>query len=92
MIHYNEDWTRRVEGHPHEVVHGPLNLINILDYWRYAHGKGETPHTIQYRAMKPIYSGETYEILTTEAKDSTRDSWTIIAEKDGITCMKAEIS
>ena len=34
MIHYNESWTRNVEGHPGLVVHGPLNLINMLDYWR----------------------------------------------------------
>lgn len=30
MIHYNEGWTRNVEGHPAAVVHGPLNLIVIM--------------------------------------------------------------
>ncbi|KAK8076107.1 hypothetical protein PG994_003379 [Apiospora phragmitis] len=33
-IHYDGSWTRSVENHPSCVVHGPLNLISMLDYWR----------------------------------------------------------
>ena len=31
-IHYSTEWCRDVEGHRGAVVHGPLNLINMLDY------------------------------------------------------------
>ncbi|OAX81198.1 hypothetical protein ACJ72_04467, partial [Emergomyces africanus] len=33
-IHYSLPWAQNVEGHPGLVVHGPLNLISILDLWR----------------------------------------------------------
>ncbi|QSZ36320.1 hypothetical protein DSL72_007446 [Monilinia vaccinii-corymbosi] len=33
-IHYNREWCREVEGHRDCVVHGPLNLIHMVDFWR----------------------------------------------------------
>src|SRR5688572_12124314 len=65
-IHYNEEWTRNVEGHPGLVVHGPLNLINILNFWQDFHGKGKFPTTINYRALSPLYAGQTYQIQGTK--------------------------
>ena len=92
MIHYNEDWTRRVEGHPAEVVHGPLNLINILDYWRDVHGKGAMPSEIKYRATSPLYAGDSYQIMTHNASDAQDGrTWNIAAEKDGITCFSGSV-
>ncbi|ESZ95644.1 C6 transcription factor [Sclerotinia borealis F-4128] len=32
-IHYDRDWCREVEGHRDCVVHGPLNLIHMVDLW-----------------------------------------------------------
>lgn len=92
MIHYNEDWTRRVEGHPAEVVHGPLNLINILDYWRDVHGEGAMPNEIEYKATSPLYVGDSYRIRTQEVND-TQDGriWKIDAEKDAITCFSGNV-
>ena len=77
MIHYNESWTRDVEGHAGGlVVHGPLNLINMLHYWWDAHFKGcpvdEVAMRIKevsYRAMAPIYAGEEYTISTGSVVD-----------------------
>lgn len=63
-IHHDTEWTRGVEGHPATVVHGPLNLINMLDYWRDFHSKGKTPQKVVYRAMAPVYAGERYKIFT----------------------------
>lgn len=92
MIHYNEYWTNQVEGHPGEVVHGPLNLINILNYWGDVHGKGDTPREITYRALSPIYAGEVYEIRTKDhLDDGDVKQWDMAAEKGGKTCMKATI-
>ncbi|KAH7143620.1 hypothetical protein EDB81DRAFT_690224 [Dactylonectria macrodidyma] len=93
MIHYNEDWVRNVEGHPGLVVHGPLNLINLLNYWKDVHGKGQGPSSIAYRAMSPLYAGQTYQIRTADVRDTDDGKvWDILVEKDGVVCMKSEIS
>ncbi|KAF1948777.1 hypothetical protein CC80DRAFT_458708 [Byssothecium circinans] len=65
-IHYSPEWCRNVEGHRDAVVHGPLNLINILDLWRDSMGKdgeGSVPRSVAYRALSPIYVREKYRIL-----------------------------
>ncbi|RSM12423.1 hypothetical protein CEP52_002475 [Fusarium oligoseptatum] len=93
MIHYNEDWTRNVEDHPGLVVHGPLNLINLLNYWRDIHGNGEGPRDIKYRALSPLYAGETYNIRTDGVRDVEGGKvWDVLVEKNGTVCMKSEIS
>jgi hydroxyacyl-ACP dehydratase HTD2-like protein with hotdog domain len=78
-----------VEGHPGLVVHGPLNLINMLDYWRDIQGQ-TSPREIVYRATAPVYAGEEYQIYKTGEKEG--GVWDVVAEKQGIVCMKGEIS
>ncbi|KAK4081208.1 uncharacterized protein Triagg1_2740 [Trichoderma aggressivum f. europaeum] len=91
-IHYNEDWTRSAEGHPGVVVHGPLNVINLLDYWRDFHGEGTGPDEIIYRAMSPVYGGEEYQIQTLDITETTNSKvFEVAAEKNGVTIMKASI-
>ena len=71
MIHYNQPWTRLKEGHPEVVVHGPLNLVNVLDFWRDCASRGFVDgvpagaqtvpcRQIKYRAVAPIYAGESF--------------------------------
>jgi hydroxyacyl-ACP dehydratase HTD2-like protein with hotdog domain len=65
-IHYLPEWCREVEGHREVVVHGPLNLVNMLDLWRDVRSDGNSeavPRSIAYRAMSPLYAGEKYRIL-----------------------------
>ena len=65
-IHYLPEWCRSVEGHRDAVVHGPLNLILMLDLWRdsrKSNGGSEVPASVRYRAMSPLYVGEQYRIL-----------------------------
>lgn len=94
-IHYNEDWAHRVESHPGIVVHGPMNLINLLNYWQDAHGAGvdRSVHSITYRAVAPIYGGEHYQVRTkAEGKTASGETrWDVVAEKNGKPCMVAEI-
>jgi hydroxyacyl-ACP dehydratase HTD2-like protein with hotdog domain len=77
-IHYSPEWCREVEGHRDAVVHGPLNLINMLDFWRDTAKAGDTesvPGRITYRAMSPLYVGEHYRTLMNkldEHEDGTR--------------------
>ena len=63
-IHYSRPWCREVEGHREIVVHGPLNLINMLDFWRDAQVNDcMIPQSIRYRATAPFYAGEVYRAL-----------------------------
>ncbi|KAL5114351.1 hypothetical protein ACEQ8H_007741 [Pleosporales sp. CAS-2024a] len=75
-IHYLPEWCRRVEGHRNAVVHAPLNLIHMLDFWRDTARRGDVeavPKRIAYRAMSPLYVGEPYRILLDKA-DKGEDS------------------
>ena len=72
MIHYSRPWCRKVEGHRDIVVHGPLNLVNVLDFWRDEQPNDYViPRSIRYRATAPFYVGETYRALLTRADDKT---------------------
>ena len=76
-IHYSLPWARDVEGHRDIVVHGPLNLIAILDLWRdtqsQSHAAEEvpllTPQRISYRATSPLYAGDEYRVILEESTE-----------------------
>jgi hydroxyacyl-ACP dehydratase HTD2-like protein with hotdog domain len=76
-IHYSPEWCREVEGHRNAVVHGPLNLIHMLDFWRDTTKDADeyvVPKSIGYRAMSPLYVGEPYRLLL--EPDATRENGT----------------
>lgn len=94
-IHYSLPWARDVEGHKSIVVHGPLNLISILDFWRDVRGQGRksdeiaiVPERISYRATSPLYADEEYRICLEE---DGKDSRVQIYGPTGDVAMKAEI-
>ena len=97
-IHYSHEWCRKVEGHRDCVVHGPLNLLNILDLYRdtNAQGKPESvPKAIAYRAMSPLYVGEKYRIMLdkTSSTEEDRGQWNAdITDSFGKTSVKATIT
>lgn len=71
-IHYSRPWCREVEGHKDIVVHGPLNLINILDFWRDEQANDfMIPSSIRYRATAPFYAEEKYKALLEKVADTT---------------------
>lgn len=77
-IHYSPQWCRGVEGHRDCVVHGPLNLINMLDLWRdtvWNAGEGIVPKSISYRAMSPLYVSEPYRALLEKVEGEKGTSW-----------------
>lgn len=72
MIHYSRPWCREVEGHREIVVHGPLNLINMLDFWRDEQPNDcAIPRSIRYRAIAPFYAGKSYRALLERGADTT---------------------
>ncbi|OQD87182.1 hypothetical protein PENANT_c006G07133 [Penicillium antarcticum] len=92
-IHYSLPWARDVEGHRDIVVHGPLNLISILDLWRDTRSSEVAdptlvvPERIAYRATSPLYAGDEYRIVLEEGEVAKVQ---IIAPGEVI-AMKAEI-
>lgn len=92
MIHYNESWTRDVENHPGVVVHGPLNLINMLDYWRDVHRvEGSVLEEISYRATAPIYAGEEYT-MSSSKMNTDYGMFEVLVKKGDQVCMTGHIS
>jgi hydroxyacyl-ACP dehydratase HTD2-like protein with hotdog domain len=92
-IHYSLPWARDVEGHKDIVVHGPLNLISILDLWRDTRSQNSTdpclvfPKRISYRATSPLYAGDEYRIVLEEGEQTKVQ----IIGPGGVVAMKAEI-
>ncbi|OOQ86802.1 hypothetical protein PEBR_19661 [Penicillium brasilianum] len=95
-IHYSLPWARDVEGHRDVVVHGPLNLISILDLWRDVRGQRKSgvdptaviPRSISYRATNPLYAGDEYKIVLQEDGDVAKVQ--ILGPGETV-AMKAEI-
>ena len=92
-IHYSLPWARDVEGHRDIVVHGPLNLISILDLWRDTQRQSVDPtalipRSISYRATSPLYAGDEYKIVLQEEGDIAKVQ---ILGPGGVVAMKAEI-
>lgn len=86
-----------MEGHRDVVVHGPLNLISILDLWRDIQGKKGSvedssilaPQSISYRATSPLYAGDEYRVVLQEGEMGV--SHVQIMGPGDVMAMKAEI-
>ena len=100
-IHYDKPWAVEVEGHRNAVVHGPLNLILMLDLWRdkaveSGSGSGNNnrvvmPAGIVYRATSPVYAGEGYRIILDQGPSANGTVPVRVASNDGTVCMKGDI-
>jgi hydroxyacyl-ACP dehydratase HTD2-like protein with hotdog domain len=99
-IHYDKPWAIGVEGHRNVVVHGPLNLISMLDLWRDkvaesgvgVPGAGVVmPASIEYRATSPVYAGEGYRIILDRDPSTDGTIPVRVVSNDGTVCMKGNI-
>lgn len=94
-IHYSTPWAQQVEGHRDIVVHGPLNLISILDLWRDTRPmKGDDPalmlpESITYRATSPLFAEDEYQVVLNEEETGT--GLVQILAPGGKVAMKAEV-
>ncbi|KIW17521.1 hypothetical protein PV08_04715 [Exophiala spinifera] len=96
-IHYDKPWARDVEGHRNVVVHGPLNLMAMLDHWRDAKAATSQdgifyPEKIEYRATSPVYAGEAYRVTMDEGAVHQKVADVNVVSNDGTTCMRGAIS
>jgi hydroxyacyl-ACP dehydratase HTD2-like protein with hotdog domain len=105
-IHYDKPWATEVEGHRNAVVHGPLNLIAMLDLWRdevsVYRGVGEGsaqddeviyyPQKIEYRATSPVYAGEGYRVMLDQSARDQEAADIRVVSNDGTVCMKGTVT
>lgn len=76
-------------------MHGPLNLISILDLWRDTRREtgdvaSTVPERISYRATSPLYVEDEYRVVLEEGSKGGGNVQ-ILAPGD-VVAMKAEIS
>ena len=76
-------------------MHGPLNLISILDLWRDTRQEtgdaaSTVPERISYRATSPLYVEDEYRVVLEEGSEGGGNVQ-ILAPGD-VVAMKAEIS
>ncbi|KAI5298554.1 hypothetical protein KEM56_003955 [Ascosphaera pollenicola] len=96
-VHYSHPWATAVEGHRGVVVHGPLNVINILDFWRDVTCRTTSrkdsaqlvPRRFEYRATSPLYAGEEYQLALEQKGDDIMIA--TIFSCEGKIAMKATI-
>ncbi|PBP25740.1 hypothetical protein BUE80_DR003357 [Diplocarpon rosae] len=88
-IHYSREWCEQVEGHRNLVVHGPLNLINILNFWRDVQEGDSRPKMITYRATSPLYVSEDYRIIMQDEVNKVTE--VKVVDSYGQVSMKASI-
>lgn len=102
-IHYDAAYAS-TEGHRGAVVHGPLNLVLMLDLWRDVKTSGQDsgevalptkdvdlvfPKRISYRNTKPLYAGSWYRIgMAAENEGKTEVG---VVDENGATCVKGLI-
>lgn len=95
-IHYDKIWAVEVEGHRGLVVHGPMNLIAMLDLWRdeVPNGGDEDviyPARIDYRAVSPLYARVPYKVLAKKEAMTQEEVDVEVVSNDGTLCMKGTI-
>jgi hydroxyacyl-ACP dehydratase HTD2-like protein with hotdog domain len=95
-IHYDKTWAREVEGHRGLVVHGPMNLIAMLDLWRDEVARVSDqevvyPAGIDYRAVSPVYANEPYRVLAKKEATIQEVTEVKVVSNDGTLCMKGTI-
>jgi 3-methylfumaryl-CoA hydratase len=74
-IHYDLDYCRNVEGYPGLVVHGPLQVILLLDLAR--RHEVRPVRSIEYRALHPLFHFERFSMNGNPGSDGSRaELWT----------------
>lgn len=86
-IHYDEPYSRRKEGYPALVVHGPLLATLMVDLAR-REAPERSPVSFHFKALRPVFCGEEIEIAG-EPDEWGADLW--VAGPDGGQCMRGRL-
>jgi hydroxyacyl-ACP dehydratase HTD2-like protein with hotdog domain len=105
-IHLDPEWCREREGHASTVVHGPLNLTLLLRKWMIDTGKvdgkdlgrmedleevAKAVSSVQYRAKKPVYAGQTYWLQSLQEKGKKGEDVVQAVRPDGAVIVEASV-
>jgi hydroxyacyl-ACP dehydratase HTD2-like protein with hotdog domain len=81
-IHYDQNYTTRVEGHPTLLLHGPLQAVYLTQVIRLHFGPDARLVRFRFRHNTPVYLGDTLlcggEIVTQDPETgiTTCNVWT----------------
>ena len=77
-IHYDRDYTTKVEGYPGLVVHGPLQAALIMELATKLRG-GKPPKKFTHRGVQPLFEGSEFSVNANDTAAGL-DLWTANAE------------
>lgn len=88
-IHYDETYTREVEGYKERVVNGGLTAIHLLEFAKTLQDRRMTE--FQVRNQRPLFVNETVSLMgrPSPEDDNRTDFWA--ADADGYVASKASI-
>ena len=75
LIHYNETYTKQVEGYPDLLVHGPLTSTLLMSHFLRSKKKQHPHHTriqplkFTYRAHHPLFNNQPILLSAEDAKN-----------------------
>ena len=84
-IHYDRSYCQTEEGYPGLVVHGPLQATLLVEFA--ARLLGQTPASLSFRSVRPIFDGALMTLNAVEAEGGL-ELWT--ADHEGRPCMLAQ--
>lgn len=88
-IHYDQEYTKNVEGYPELLVHAPLTATLLLDLLRQEMPSSEVKE-INLTAMAPIFANNSFSVNGMPSEDGkTIQLWAMT--KDGNLAMKADV-
>lgn len=88
-IHYDRDYTRRVEGHRDLLVHGPLLVIGALEAARRVRPETGAPVTsVDYRLVAPSHPGRPV-IFSADPADG--QATRVVGTQDGVATVEARV-
>ena len=88
-IHYDLDYTRKVEKYPGLVVHGPLQALLLMEAAR-RHRDGAVPAAYSFRGVRPLFHFEPLTVVGTAVAGGEQQLATVNGE--GHACMQATVT
>jgi 3-methylfumaryl-CoA hydratase len=73
-IHYDHPYAKQQEGYPGLLVHAPLTALLLLDA---ARRHGHDVGAFEYRAIAPLFCGETITLAGKAQPDDSLDLWAL---------------
>jgi 3-methylfumaryl-CoA hydratase len=72
-IHYDRDYTTKVEGYPGLIFHGPMQAALLVEMAAKLRG-GQAPATFTYRGLQPLFDGADFTV-NANTIDAGLDLW-----------------